>query len=32
VMVERVKMLRNNPGPNEFVFVAQFNDMIASAH
>jgi len=25
-------MLRNNPGPNEFVFVAQFNDMIASAH
>jgi len=32
VMVERVKMLRNNPGPNEFVFVAQFNAMIASAH
>ena len=32
VLVERVKMLRNNPGPNEFVFVAQFNDMIASAH
>ncbi|MGA3300926.1 MAG: SDR family NAD(P)-dependent oxidoreductase [Candidatus Acidiferrales bacterium] len=32
VMVERVKMLRNNTGPNEFVFVAQFNDMIASAH
>lgn len=32
VLVERVKMLRNNPGPNEFAFVAQFNDMIASAH
>ena len=32
LLVERVKMLRNNPGPNEFVFVAQFNDMIASAH
>jgi uncharacterized oxidoreductase len=32
LLVERVKILRNNPGPNEFVFVAQFNDMIASAH
>jgi uncharacterized oxidoreductase len=30
--IEEAKMLRNNPGPNEFVFVAQFNDMIASAH
>ncbi len=31
VLVERVKMLRNNPGPNEGAFVAQFNDMIAHA-
>jgi uncharacterized oxidoreductase len=29
VLVERVKMLRNNPGPNEAAFVTQFNDMIA---
>lgn len=29
ILVERVKMLRNNPGPNEFAFVTQFNDMIA---
>ena len=29
VLVERVKMLRNNPGPNESAFVTQFNDMIA---
>lgn len=31
VLVERVKPLRNNPGPEEAVFVKQFNDMI-SAH
>ena len=31
VLVERVKMLRNNPGPNEHAFVNQFNDMM-SAH
>ena len=31
VLVERVKMLRNNPGPNESAFVNQFNDMM-SAH
>ena len=29
VLVERVKMLRNNPGPNEAGFVNQFNDMMA---
>jgi len=27
VLVERVKMLRNNVGPNEGAFVKQFNDM-----
>jgi len=33
VLVERVKMLRNNVGPNEAVFVNQFNDMLSqSAH
>jgi len=32
VMVERVKMLRNNPGPNEAAFVNQFNDMMAGGH
>jgi uncharacterized oxidoreductase len=29
VLVERVKMLRNNPGANESVFVNQFNDMMS---
>jgi uncharacterized oxidoreductase len=29
VLVERVGMLRNNPGPNEHAFVNQFNDMMA---
>jgi uncharacterized oxidoreductase len=29
VLVERVKILRNNPGPGEAAFVNQFNDMIA---
>ena len=29
LLVERVKMLRNNPGPNESAFVNQFNDMMA---
>jgi uncharacterized oxidoreductase len=32
VLVERVKMLRNNAGPNEAAFVTQFNDTISSAH
>jgi uncharacterized oxidoreductase len=32
VLVERVKMLRNNPGPNEAAFVNQFNDMMAGGH
>jgi uncharacterized oxidoreductase len=32
VLVERVKMLRNNPGPNETAFITQFNDMVAQAH
>ena len=33
VLVERVKMLRNNVGPNESAFVNQFNDMLSqSAH
>jgi uncharacterized oxidoreductase len=26
VLVERAKPLRNNPGANEYAFVAQFND------
>ena len=30
VLVERVGMLRNNPGPNEGVFVNKFNDMMAA--
>jgi uncharacterized oxidoreductase len=29
VLVEEAKMLRNNPGANEGVFVTQFNDMMA---
>ncbi len=29
VLVERVKMLRNNPGPKEGEFVTKFNDMMA---
>jgi uncharacterized oxidoreductase len=29
VLVERVKPLRNNAGPNEAAFVNQFNDMMA---
>jgi uncharacterized oxidoreductase len=32
ILVERVKMLRNNPGPNEAAFVTQFNDMLAQPH
>jgi uncharacterized oxidoreductase len=32
VLVERVKMLRNNPGPNETAFITQFNDMVAQTH
>lgn len=28
VLVERVKPLRNNPGPNEAAFVDQFNDLM----
>jgi uncharacterized oxidoreductase len=32
VLVERVKMLRNNPGPGEAAFVTQFNDMLAGQH
>jgi uncharacterized oxidoreductase len=31
VLVERVKPLRNNPGPGEAAFVKQFNDML-NAH
>ena len=30
VLVERVMMLRNNPGPNESAFVTKFNDMLSS--
>ena len=30
VLVERVGMLRNNPGPKEYEFVEKFNDMMAS--
>ncbi len=29
ILVERVKMLRNNPGPNEAAFVDQFNSMMS---
>lgn len=29
IVVERAKMLRNNPGPAEATFVNQFNDMIS---
>jgi len=32
VLVERVKMQRNNPGPNETAFITQFNDMVSQAH
>jgi hypothetical protein len=28
IVVDRAKMLRNNPGPSEAGFVNQFNDMI----
>lgn len=31
VLVERVGMLRNNPGPNEYEFVEKFNTMMVSA-
>ncbi len=31
VLVERVKMLRNNPGPNEGAFVTRMNDMMAAS-
>jgi uncharacterized oxidoreductase len=30
ILVERVKPLRNNAGPNEAAFVTQFNDALAS--
>ncbi|MEK8214181.1 SDR family oxidoreductase [Paenibacillus sp. FSL L8-0463] len=30
VLVEEAKMFRNNPGPNEGVFVTQFNDTMKS--
>ncbi len=29
ILVERVKMLRDNPGPNEWAFVEKFNAMLA---
>jgi uncharacterized oxidoreductase len=32
VLVERVKMLRNNAGPGDVAFVTQFNDMIGQSH
>ncbi len=32
VLVQRVMMLRNNPGPNEAEFVNKFNDMMAGGH
>lgn len=31
IVVERAKMLRNNPGPNEAALVNQFNDAMAAA-
>jgi uncharacterized oxidoreductase len=30
VLVERAKVLRANPGVNEYAFVNQFNDMFVS--
>ena len=32
VLVERVKILRNNAGPGDTAFATQFNDMIAQTH
>ena len=32
ILTERVKLLRNNPGPNEYTFVQQFNEMMGSHH
>ena len=32
IVVERAKLLRNNPGPGEAAFVNQFNDMLAQQH
>src|SRR6266568_2070502 len=32
VLVERAKPLRNNAGPNEGAFVAQFNDMMSQSN
>jgi uncharacterized oxidoreductase len=29
ILTERVGMLRNNPGPNEWAFVEKFNDMMS---
>jgi uncharacterized oxidoreductase len=29
VLVDRVRMLRDNPGPDEWAFVEKFNDMLA---
>jgi len=31
IVVERAKMFRNNPGPNEATLINQFNDMMAAA-
>jgi uncharacterized oxidoreductase len=31
-LVERVRMLRNNPGPGEAAFVTHFNDMMTQRH
>jgi uncharacterized oxidoreductase len=31
IVVERAKMFRNNPGPNEAALINQFNDMMAAA-
>jgi uncharacterized oxidoreductase len=32
ILVERAKLLRNNPGPNEGAFVTQFNDLMLQPH
>jgi uncharacterized oxidoreductase len=29
ILVDRVRMLRDNPGPGEWAFVEKFNDMLA---
>ena len=32
ILVEKVGVLRNNPGPDEGAFVTKMNDMMAGGH